>query len=102
MTLNKYNYYDFSDNTNVDGSNIINGSITNNNPDYCKNKCNDDNNCIGFSYNKSNNTCYLKNGTSNTVTDNNYISYFKSKDLLNSLPNYGDFLNSISPFVNKL
>ena len=101
MTLNKYNYYDFSENTNVDGSNIINGSIINNDPDYCKNVCNDDNNCIGFSYNKSNNTCYLKNGTSNTVTDNNYISYFKSKDLLNSLPNYGDFLNSISPFVNN-
>lgn len=58
-------------------------SITNSNVSNCKTECNKDNNCYGFAFDNTKNTCNLKNSSiypnSSSKVDLNYDLYLREK-----------------------
>ncbi len=101
MTLYKYYIYNVQENNIVNGNDLKDGTITNTTLDQCKFLCNNNNDCKGFSFQKSNNSCYLKSNTLEKSTNNDYNTYTKEPKLINGLENSSNYLNKISPFVNN-
>jgi hypothetical protein len=101
MTLYKYYIYDVKENNIINGNDLENGTLTNTTLDQCKTTCNNNADCKGFSFQNSNNTCYLKSNTLNTSSNNDYNSYIKEPKLINGLDNASNYLDTNSPFVNN-
>jgi ElaB/YqjD/DUF883 family membrane-anchored ribosome-binding protein len=55
------NEYTLYSNYNSNGNDITNGAFASTNVNECKTKCNSNAKCGGFIFDKTNNTCYLKN-----------------------------------------
>lgn len=100
LTLYKYYNYDSKENKIINGNDLQNGTIENKTLDQCKSLCNANNDCNGFSFQKSTNNCYLKSNVLNQTLNNDYTSYIKQKSLNNDLPNNDNYINTVSPFVN--
>lgn len=101
INLYRYYVYETKENNIINGNDLENGTITNKSLDECKNLCNDNNNCKGFSFQNSTNNCYLKSNTLNQSINNDYSSYIKEPHLINDLPDSDNYINSVSPFVNN-
>jgi hypothetical protein len=100
IILYKYYEYNSKENTIINGNDLKNGTIQNQTLNQCKTLCNANNDCSGFSFQKSTNNCYLKNNIMKQNVNNDYTSYIKEKSLNNNLPNNDNYINSVSPFVN--
>lgn len=100
LTLYKYYNYDSKENKIINGNDLKNGLIQNQTLDQCKKLCNANNDCNGFSFQKSTNNCYLKSNVLNQKLNNDYTSYVKQKSLNNDLPNSDNYINNVAPFVN--
>ena len=100
ITLYKYYNYDSKENTIINSNDLQNGTIQNQTLNQCKTLCNTNNDCKGFSFQKSTNNCYLKSNILNQSVNNDYTTYVKEKSLVNGLPNNDNYINTVSPFVN--
>ena len=101
ITLYKYYNYDSKENTIINGNDLKNGTFENQTLNQCKTLCNENNECYGFSYQKSTNNCYLKKNLLNQNVNNDYTTYIQEKSLKNDLPNTDNYISSVTPFVNN-
>ena len=100
LTLYKYYEYNSKENTIINGNDLKDGNFENQTLNQCKTLCNTNNECKGFSFQKSTNNCYLKGNISNQNADNDYTTYIKEKSLITDFKNRANYINLVSPFVN--
>ncbi len=81
-TYNKYENYDST------GNDLASASITNSTVDNCQSACTDNNDCYGFTFQKSTNTCFPKSSSTYPVgqrqTNTDYDLYARNPKLLST------------------